>query len=150
MSNHIQIKTIGRENSQFCPDIAIPRHHDTVSRNHCELTITGDTQYYISDNSSKAGTYVLRNKQWIRIKQEFVHPSDRLKLGEYETSLGELLQQFTLSSSRPPMSSQNSGDVVPFLNPETGEIEYRSQGNIKNQLSKNSSPKLNSETGEIY
>lgn len=65
----------------------------TVSRLHAELVRGGDGAWYLTDRCSTGGTYVFDAGGWTPVAQEFVRPGDRLRLGEFECTLDELLRR---------------------------------------------------------
>lgn len=86
--------TIGR--NRDC-DIVIA--DTSVSRVHAELVETDDGRFYLTDCGSKFGTFVGDKDGvgggkdgWSTIRQVYVGPEDRIRLGEYEASLAELLR----------------------------------------------------------
>lgn len=80
--------TIGR--NRDC-DIVIA--DTSVSRVHAELVETDDGRFYLTDCGSKYGTFVGGDKDgWSVIRQVYVDQEDRIRLGEYEASITELLR----------------------------------------------------------
>lgn len=64
---------------------------DSVSRVHAELIATQSGSYYLTDCASSRGSYVARNGEWCRIRQEFISPTDALLLGHYQTTAPALV-----------------------------------------------------------
>lgn len=85
MSNFSTYK-IGRN-----ADMDIRIDDPTVSRIHAELVATGKGEFYLTDCGSSGGTYVARNGEWIRIRQEFIAPPDAILLGRYQTTAPQLI-----------------------------------------------------------
>jgi predicted component of type VI protein secretion system len=101
-------------------DITITDANLAVSRIHLELTIDAQHRYYIVDRSA-SGTFSQQHGRWIRIQQGYVTLDERLLLGNYQTSLRQLLAlrnyQSILSQPQP-----DGYDGPVERNPETGEI----------------------------
>jgi predicted component of type VI protein secretion system len=136
---------IGRASSRSDADLLVPSQEDTVGRRHAELTLAEDGSIYLVDLKSLNGTFVAVKNQWKRINQAAVERQQRVRLGEYETTVAELLQlphrqnPPTLREVHsPPLPSpvprpggqQPSAPVPkkksghrPRRNPSTGEIE---------------------------
>ena len=63
----------------------------TVSREHAELRELGDGRFSIKDLGSTYGTAVLQGEQWTAVTEAELKLESRLRLGEFETSVAELL-----------------------------------------------------------
>ena len=63
----------------------------SVSRVHAELIATPSGSYYLTDCASSQGSYVARNGEWCRIRQEFINPTDAILLGHYQTTAPALV-----------------------------------------------------------
>lgn len=96
----------------------------TVSRRHAELTLLDDGRVYVTDCGSKYGTFVRSPKGWQRIRQEFVHAGDAIRLGDLQIRVGELLAQLSQSDDGVAASVCNDGrSAGPVIrNPLTGEV----------------------------
>ena len=77
----------------------------TVSRLHAELVLGKDGTWYLTDRDSTSGTYLRDGGNWVPLKQAFVHPHDRLKLGNFECSFEELVRSIQGGGSTPAGSS---------------------------------------------
>lgn len=64
----------------------------TVSRLHAELVAGADGMWYLTDRCSTGGTWLFDRGDWIPIQQDYVQRSDRLRLGEFECTLEDLLR----------------------------------------------------------
>lgn len=108
-----KVYRIGRSSGA---DIQI--NHDSVSRVHAELLVTPSGSYYLTDCASSGGSYVARNGEWRRIRQEFINPTDAILLGNYQTTAPALI-----ALAAPRESSKSTLPVGPVRrNAETGEI----------------------------
>lgn len=70
----------------------------SVARMHCELVFARDERYYITDCGSINGTKLARHGQWLSIQQEYVGPRDVLLLGNYQTSVGALIERIPFAT----------------------------------------------------
>ena len=59
----------------------------TVSRRHAELIVSLDHEFMLVDCDSKFGTFVRNGNEWRRITTGRVGIDDRVRLGQYETSI---------------------------------------------------------------
>jgi hypothetical protein len=64
---------------------------NTVSGLHAVLTRTDDGRWIVKDHNSTNGTARFVNGQWIRIREAYVLPDDRLRFGRAETTVRRLL-----------------------------------------------------------
>lgn len=112
---------VGRDNSRIPCDIYTPARESTVSRPHLELTITDDGKYYILDVNSASGTFIMKNRQWQRISQEYVGIDTAVRLGTFETTVRKLL---AMKAPEPPKPEEEKPSGEAFFNPETGQIEH--------------------------
>ena len=72
-------------------DVDIRLDDGSVSRVHAELVATLSGSYYLTDCASSRGSYVARNGEWSRIRQEFISPADAILLGQYQTTAPALV-----------------------------------------------------------
>lgn len=72
-------------------DVDIRLDDGSVSRVHAELVATLSGSYYLTDCASSRGSYVARNGEWSRIRQEFINPTDAILLGQYQTTAPSLV-----------------------------------------------------------
>ncbi len=82
-------KTIGR--SAQC-DLVLD--HDSVSRVHARIEVTGDGFLAVTDQQSSNGTYLHRNGRWIRVLKVILGTQDRVRFGDHEVSLDRLVGLF--------------------------------------------------------
>jgi outer membrane biosynthesis protein TonB len=76
----------------------------TVSREHAELVELGDGRYGLTDLGSTFGTAVLRGNEWSPPGDEALAAEARVRLGEFESSIAELLREAdkTTVPGKPP------------------------------------------------
>ena len=82
---------VGRQNSKGGLDIAIPASEDTVGRRHLEVTEQPGGQFLIKDLGSANGTFIRRGGRWQQVSSACIGRDDEIMLGEYCTSVGDLL-----------------------------------------------------------
>ena len=66
--------------------------HDSISRVHAELTILPDGKLFLTDCNSMNGTAIIHGGQARPIHQDFISPTDVVRIGEKEISIKELLE----------------------------------------------------------
>jgi len=130
MTPNLEILVAGRAHQGSRLDIEIPARHDTVGRRHVEITLGADGSCHLVDLGSTNGTHAMEAGRWIRVQQKTVTTSEPIRLGEFQTTVGELLgfrhaarpaQPPPLPVSPPaPAPIQNA---KPRRNPLTGEVE---------------------------
>ena len=64
----------------------------SVSRLHAELVAGRDGTWFLTDRTSSGGTCRLDAEGWAPVRQEYVQPGDRLRLGRFECTLDDLLR----------------------------------------------------------
>lgn len=88
MANSPTTWVIGRHS-----DCDIIVSDETVSRFHCELVETTDNQLFLCNRNS-SGLWVARNGEWVEwSRPDYVSRNERVSLGQYQTTIGELLQR---------------------------------------------------------
>ncbi len=118
----------------------------TVSRRHAEFVVKSETEFVLVDCDSKFGTFLLHSNEWKPITTAPVGIDDRVRLGQYETSIRtimsvvlERLRRTAVATVAPeaapkpspvkstPSSPQqpSSRKIVIERDPETGEIISR-------------------------
>lgn len=68
----------------------------TISRLHAELTVTSSGEYYLTDRNTPHGTWVRRDRRWVRLVQRQVAPLDRIRLGRHQDVLFLMLKRASL------------------------------------------------------
>ncbi len=116
--------------------IVVP--HKTVSRVHAEAIPLPDGRLYVTDCASTNGTFINEDGQWRRISQDFASPGARLRFGDVEVSVPDLLTQISrlqgsstvgqTGTSSAEQEEQEEPQEEPLdvsggvaLDPETGE-----------------------------
>ena len=100
----------------------------TVSRRHAELNVDGSraTRHVLRDCNSANGTRVFREGRWQRVSREVVQPSDKVRFGDFETTIAALLEAVPADHAgvgrdeRHPLGDRPKGPVK--RNPGTGEV----------------------------
>ena len=130
-------KTIGRSGN--C-DLVLD--HDSVSRIHARVEVTEEGYLTVQDQQSNNGTYLHRNGRWIRTLKVVLGTQDRIRFGEQEVPLEQLVNLFGGSSrvqlregysvrGKPLIFDDAMADLPkpriilenPRRNPLTGDIE---------------------------
>lgn len=113
---------------------------DSVSPIHAQLLLTREGYLNVLDAGSDHGTWLGRNGQWIRVMKAELGQNDRIRFGEVEVALEQLLQLFgedvrvqlrdsrmlrlpAALSERMAASEERVLFERPRRNPETGNIE---------------------------
>lgn len=101
-----EIHTVGRMAPDSRSAIQIPpgvAGQESISHDHLEIMVTPDERYYIRDLESANGTFVLEDGAWTRIQPAAEVSSDTpLRLGDFQTTVGELLAGHLASASPHP------------------------------------------------
>lgn len=72
-------------------DSDVQLNDPSISRKHAELVITAVGKYYLTDCGSSAGTYTMLGNEKTAVKQTYVEQADNLCLGEFHTSVQQLV-----------------------------------------------------------
>lgn len=91
MKSEPQMLVVGRRTKSKSCDIELPASATTVSRAHLELTITADNRYYIVSLGANK-TRVKKGGRWHSLLQDYVEADAQLMLGEYSTTVRDLLE----------------------------------------------------------
>lgn len=107
-------------------DVDIRIDDDSVSRVHAELIATQSGAYYLTDCASSRGSYVARNGEWQRVRQEFISPTDAILLGHHQTTAPALIAMAAERERRSGCDESTREDSLPAgpvrRNADTGEI----------------------------
>ena len=117
--------TIGRD---FSASVVL--RHDTVSRVHAELIPVSGSQVYVTDCASTGGTFIDEGGRWQKITQAFVEAGGRVRFGELEVDVEQLLADIArLSAPGGEGSGAASGDAsAPPSPPKKNKPLDASQG----------------------
>jgi len=85
----MKMKTLGRG-----ADCNIVLNHESVSRIHAQIRITDEGYLAVQDMNSGNGTFLHRNGHWIQIKKVILGTQDRIRFGEKEMQLENLVAAF--------------------------------------------------------
>ena len=80
------VKIVGRG-----PECDVVIDHASVSRVHVQIKVTDEGYLAVQDADSANGTFLNRNGHWIRVKKVILGTQDRLRLGDKEIPLDQLL-----------------------------------------------------------
>ena len=135
----MNIKTIGSE-----ADCDLVLNNGSVSALHARLELNSDGHVFVLDSGSDQDTWLNRNEQWIRIHKVRLCIADRIRFGELEVPLAQLIALFgkganvRLGDKHFSLRKRNSqvanevdkpGDATlldrPKRNPLTGKVEQQ-------------------------
>mgnify|MGYP001812437624 FL=1 len=135
--NDQDTRTIGR-----AADCDVVLEHGSVSRRHATVQPTADGYLAVIDSDSSNGTVLHRNGRWIRIRKVILGTGDRIRFGEVELPLEQLIALFDHHDrvrlregysvrGKPLVFEEWQGDLPrprvvlenPRRNPLTGDIE---------------------------
>ncbi len=86
---------------------------DSVSRFHAELVLAGRHRY-LTDRDSLNGTWRWQGESWQRVRQDYVENIDRLRFGDVETSVSELIAGARSTVSEPVVPAEADAQGVAF------------------------------------
>jgi len=66
--------------------------HPSVSRMHATVQATPEGYLAVVDADSSNGTFLHRNGRWIRIRKVILGTQDRVRFGEHEVPVGQLVE----------------------------------------------------------
>lgn len=93
-------------------DCEIVLDDPTVSRQHLEVVVTASGRFYLTDRNSSGGTTVLRDNEWVALRQAFVEKTDHIRLGELTMTVQELaihIENYNSSSGSAAGKKPGSG-----------------------------------------
>jgi hypothetical protein len=82
-------RTIGR-----AADCNLVLEDDSVSRLHATVEVTPEAYLAVQDSDSRNGTFLRRNGRWIRIRKVILGTQDRVRFGDYEVPIEDLVDLF--------------------------------------------------------
>ena len=83
--SRVKTWTVGRH--QSCDLVLEDR---SVSRRHAEVVFLPDGRIHVTDCATTNGTFVLEGNRWRPLQQAILRPVDRIRLGQYTMTAGEL------------------------------------------------------------
>ena len=86
---HSRMKTIGRST-----ECNLVLDDDSVSRLHAEIEVTKEGYLSVRDANSHNGTFLHRNGRWIRVRRVVLGTQDRIRFGEREVPLDQIVRLF--------------------------------------------------------
>ncbi len=100
---------------------------DSVSDLHARVELTPEGYIAVRDNESRNGTHLHRNGRWVQVRRIILGTGDRVRFGDAEVSLEQLLALFGRQVRvRLREGGESRPKVVfdrPRRNPLTGKIE---------------------------
>ena len=108
----------------------------SVAPHHAELVITDDGRLYLTDCATDGGTWVRAEGDtpsgWQPVRQGFVRPDQPLRLGDHQSTAGDLLRR-SRGAPADPSAGAGAWDAAPqrrmrgpvIRDPATGEIVRR-------------------------
>lgn len=72
-----------------------------VSRRHAELVRLPDGQLYVTDHVTTNGTFLFDGRDWRRIRQTLLSPTDRIRFGSQCSLTGARLDALCPRAARP-------------------------------------------------
>ena len=87
--NEIDTLTIGRAS-----DCGLVFDHSSVSRRHATASVTKEGFLKVRDENSSNGTWLHRNGRWVRARQVILGTLDRIRFGDLEVPLEQLVEAF--------------------------------------------------------
>ena len=139
MNTNKTLRTIGRN-----PDSDLVLENLDVSAVHASVELADNGLMSLSDNDSTQGTFLNRNESWLRIKKITLCIGDRIRFGQHEVPMQQLIAVFGDTSnarlearhfaaqqntkgmrSLTPLPGSGPQLKQPVRNPLTGKIEER-------------------------
>ena len=107
----------------------------SVSRRHAEIVPLSDGRFFVTDRNSTAGTFILRDGKWLRVRQTFVEPTEYVRFGKQKIEAA----RFKDLISKEPYNSTSFGAI------SSSSLRLK----ILESLKFEKSVKRHPETGEI-
>ena len=120
----------------------------SVSRRHAEVVPAPDGRFYVTDCASIGGTFVLRGREWTRIRQAWVGPSDRIRFGGHEMAAADLAPPRGGRATPGPASAPPAPDPAPPT-PAPAPPSPTPPAAPRDEKHRVRSPARDSRTGEI-
>ena len=119
----------------------------SVSRRHAEVVPAPDGRFYVTDCASIGGTFV-RGREWTRIRQAWVGPSDRIRFGGHEMAAADLATPRGGRATPGPASAPPAPDPAPPT-PAPAPPSPTPPAAPRDEKHRVRSPARDSRTGEI-
>lgn len=84
-----ETRTVGRAAGS---DVLLEHH--SVSRLHASVQVTEEGYLAVQDLSSRNGTWLHRNGRWVRARRMVLGAQDRVRFGDHEVPLAQLVDLF--------------------------------------------------------
>ena len=110
---------IGRSQEQC--HIVIDDPQRTVSSVHAELFLDSMNRWYLLDRQSRNGTFINRGEGWVRFKQGFVEPGQKIAFCQIVRDVAWLIEQS--QHPNPRVVGETPGPVEePAVDEEEGQL----------------------------
>ena len=83
--SRVKAWTVGRQ-----PGCDLVLDDRSVSRRHAEVVFLPDGRLHLTDRATTNGTFVLEGNNWRPLRQAILRPTDRIRLGHYTMTVGDL------------------------------------------------------------
>lgn len=109
-------------------DMDIVIDDPAVSRLHAELVETDDKRYFLTDCASTGGTFVKRDGEWEKVRQQFVTATEPVRFGNITETVTSLLKKSAAdgNDAERPAPKQTAGGSE-AKRPAPGPIAGRSE-----------------------
>ena len=85
----------------------------TVSREHAELAELGVGRFQLKDLGSTYGVSVMQGAEWVKVTEAELGAESRLRIGDYETTVADLLRDLDRTVVRPHADTHESVPPMP-------------------------------------
>jgi pSer/pThr/pTyr-binding forkhead associated (FHA) protein len=89
---HSGVKQLDKRIIGRAEDCDMVLDHPSVSRLHATVQATPEGYLAVVDAGSSNGTFLHRNGRWIRIRKVILGTQDRVRFGEHEVPVGQLVE----------------------------------------------------------
>lgn len=102
----------------------------SVSRRHADLMISSSGELEVLDMDSSGGTFLLRDGKEVSISRARLKPTDKVRFGEYEISVKELLARIEKLAPHEAPVKKNAPPPLPPLPQKTNSASSGSGGRM--------------------
>ena len=74
-------------------------NQSSIDNIHAELVIARNGDLHLTDRASKNGTFRKNGARWVRLKQDYILPTEPLRFGDYHVSVSTLMQVIAASGA---------------------------------------------------